>query len=277
MAQLYLVRPMKRAIYTLRILCVAAIAGAIGATVSAEENPLLTQANAWTRDQPIPAELLTFRDLEGCMSDGTDSPALFNGITNYDLLRAIISHSCDEQLFECAVKRALSLVGPSRFFRDTEEMYTTMPQLLAQPRHRMLKDRAAVPHVLVDGIFIDDSDMSHDEADAVFAKIRAELRAGRPFAAVEKKYYDAYEYAYTETLSDGAMVVLHRTRVGNYGDFVVSEAEHTARPLCLADLPAEHVRPLLSGRTGDVIVLRDEREHRSILYHVRDAYSPTKA
>jgi hypothetical protein len=268
---------MKGAIYTLRILCVAAIARAIAVTVSAEENPLLTQANAWTHDQPIPAELLTFRDLEGCMSDGTDSPAVFNSITNYDLLRAIISHPCEEQLFECAVKRALSLVGPSRFFRDTEEMYTTMPQLLALPRHRMLKDRAAIPHVLVDGIFIDDRDMSHKEADSVFAKIHAELAAGRPFDAVQKKYYDAYEYAYTETLSDGATVPLHRTRVGNYGDFVVSAAEHTARPLRSADLPAEHVSPLLSGRTGDVLVLRDESEHRTILYHVRDAYLPTKA
>jgi hypothetical protein len=268
---------MKRAIHILRILCVATIAGAIPATASADDNPMLTQANAWIPDQPIPAELLTFRDQEDCISDGTDSPALFSSITNYEILRAILSQPCDDRVFECAVKRALSLVGPSRFFHDTEEMYARMPRLLSQPRHRGLKDRAAIPHVLVDGIFIDDSDMSHAEADAVFAKIRAELRAGRPFDAVEKKYYDAYEYAYTETLSDGATVVLHRTRVGNYGDFVVSEAEHTARPLCLADLPAEHVRPLLSGHTGDVIVLRDEREHRSILYQVRDAYSPTKA
>ena len=233
---------MERAIYILRILCVAAIAGASAVAVSADENPLLTQANAWTQDQPVPPELLTFRDVEGCISDGTDSPAVFDDITNYDLLREIVSHQCDEQVFECAVKRALLLVGPTRFFHDTEEMYSRMPHLLSQARHRGLKDRAAIPHVLVDGISIDDSDMSHDEADSVFAKIRSELRAGRPFDAVEKKYYDAYEYAYTETLSDGAMVVLHRTRVGNYGDFVVSEADHTARPLRSADLPAPHVR-----------------------------------
>jgi hypothetical protein len=268
---------MQRRIYSVLLVYAAAIACTIAAADRAEENPLVAKANAWTQDQPIPPELLTFRDVEGCISDGTDSPAVFDDITNYDLLRAIVAHQCDEQVFECAVKRALLLVGPTRFFHDTEEMYSRMPHLLSQPRHRGLKDRAAIPHVLVDGISIDDSDMSQDQADSVFAKIRSELRAGRPFDAVEKKYYDAYEYAYTEILSDDAMVVLHRTRVGNYGDFVVSEAEHTARPLRLADLPAEHVRPLLSGRTGDVIVLRDEREHRSILYHVRDAYSPTKA
>jgi len=268
---------MQRRIYLLRLVYAVAIACTIAAADRVQENPLVAKANGWTHGQPIPAELLVFRDSEGCMRESTDTYAVFEDVTNYEILRAILSQPCDDRVFECAVKRALSLVGPSRFFHDTEEMYARMPRLLSQPRHRGLKDRAAIPHVLVDGIFIDDSDMSHAEADAVFAKIRAELRAGRPFDAVEKKYYDAYEYAYTETLSDGATVVLHRTRVGNYGDFVVSEAEHTARPLCLADLPAEHVRPLLSGHTGDVIVLRDEREHRRILYQVRDAYSPTKA
>jgi hypothetical protein len=268
---------MQRRIYLLRLVYAVAIACTIAAADRVQENPLVAKANGWAHGQPIPAELLVFRDSEGCIRESTDTYAVFEDVTNYEILRAILSQPCDDRVFECAVKRALSLVGPSRFFHDTEEMYARMPRLLSQPRHRGLKDRAAIPHVLVDGIFIDDSDMSHAEADAVFAKIRAELRAGRSFAAVEKKYYDAYEYAYTETLSDGAMVVLHRTRVGNYCDFVVSEAEHTARPLCLADLPAEHVRSLLSGHTGDVIVVRDEREHRSILYQVRDAYSPTKA
>jgi len=268
---------MQRRICLLRLVCAAAIACAIAAGARAEENRLVAKANAWTHGQPIPPELLVFRDSESCMRESTDTYAVFEGVTNYEILRAVFSQPCDDRVFECAVKRALSLVGPSRFFRDTEEMYAMMPQLLSQPRHRMLKARAAIPHVLVDGIFIDDRDMSHNEADSVFTKIRAELQAGRPFDAVQKKYYDAYEYAYTETLSDGTMVVLHRTRVGNYGDCVVSEAEHTARPLRLADLPAEHVRPLLSGRTGDVIVLRDETEHRTILYHVRDAHSPTKA
>jgi hypothetical protein len=268
---------MQHRISLLRLVCAAAISCAIAAGARAEENPLVAKANAWTHGQLIPAELLVFRDSDSCMRESTDTYAVFDAVTNYEILRAVLSQPCDDRVFECAVKRALSLVGPSRFFRDTEEMYTTMPQLLSQPRHRKLKDRAAIPHVLVDGIFIDDRDMSHDEADSVFAKIAVELRAGRPFDAVQKKYYDAYEYAYTETLSDGAMVVLHRTRVGNYGDFVVSETEHTARPLRLADVPAEHVHPLLSGRTGDVIILRDESEHRTVLYHVRDAYSPTKA
>jgi hypothetical protein len=56
----------------------------------------------------------------------------------------------------------------------------------------------------------------------------------------------------------------------------VSEAEHTARPLRLVDLPSEHVGPLLSGRTGDIIILRHESEQETMLYRVRDVYSPER-
>lgn len=265
---------MKRTIYILHILSVAAITVAIAATASADDNPLLTQANTWTPGQPIPAELLTFRDQEDCISDGTDSPALFSDITNYDLLRAIISHPCDEQLFECAVKHALLLVGPTRFFRDVKETYAAMPQLLSHSRHRTLRDRAEFRHVLVEAIDIRDRDMSRPEAEGVFSEMAADLRSRDTFEAVRKKYQDAYEYAETDVLSDGFLALMHPTRVGNYGDFVVSEADHTARPLRAADLPSPHVRLLLQGHIGDIIILRDESEHRSILYQVRDAYMP---
>ena len=265
---------MGRAICMLRLVFAVAISVAIAAFVFAEENPVIAQANAWTHDQPIPVELLAFRDSDGCFPEPTDTYIVFDGITNYDLLRAIILQRGDERVFECAVKRALLLVGPTRFFHDIREVYAAMPQLLSQPRHRAVHARSTLAHVLVDGLFIDDGDMPRDGADAVFARIAADLRAGVAFDAVQKKYWDAYEYAYTEILSDGSKVTLHRTRVGNYGDFVISERDHSARPFRSADLPEQHVRPLLSGRTGDIIILRDETEHRSILYRVRDAYSP---
>jgi hypothetical protein len=70
-------------------------------------------------------------------------------------------------------------------------MYAATPQLLAQPRHRALHERSKLRHVQVDGIFISDRDMSHGEADAVFARISAELRAGQPFELVRRKYQDA--------------------------------------------------------------------------------------
>lgn len=98
----------------------------------------------------------------------------------------------------------------------------------------------------------------------------------QPFDAVRKKYSDAHEYSYAETLSDGAKVTLHRTRVGNYGDFIISEQSRDAGPFRRAELPAEHVQPLLKGRAGDVIVLRDDAGQRSILYHIREVYTPSR-
>ncbi len=266
---------MQRVVYVLRILLAVAIANAIATPLAADDIPLVKGANAWAPDQPIPAELLAFRESGDCLALETDTTVVFSEISNYDLLRRIISQPCDDRLFACALKRALLLVGPTRFFHDLKETYAAMPQLLTQPRHRSLQNRAGTTNVLVDSVFIDDQNMSRAEAEGVFANIAADLRAGAAFETVQKKYYDAYEYAYTEALNDGATVLLHRTRVGDYGDFVVSEAENTARPLRLTDLPAQHVRPLLSGRTGDIIILRDETEHRTILYRIRDAYSPT--
>jgi hypothetical protein len=128
----------------------------------------------------------------------------------------------------------------------------------------------------VDGLFIDDRDMPRAEAGAVFAHISSDLRAGLPFNKVQKKYGNAYEYAFSEKLSDGSKVTLHRTRIGNYGDYLISEREHPARPFRDFDLPNAHVRPLLSGHTNDIIILRDEPNHRNILYRVRDAYSPAE-
>ena len=102
---------MQRAVYILPILCTAAIAYAIAAPVSADESPLVRRANAWTRDQPVPAELLTFRESDGCIAEDTDTDIVFSGIANYDLLKTIISQPCDERVFECADGPCLSSDG----------------------------------------------------------------------------------------------------------------------------------------------------------------------
>lgn len=171
---------------------------------------------------------------------------------------------------------SLSLVGPNRFFGDARKRYSTQPELLSQERHRSIHARSGLPHVVVDGLFIDDSDMSRQEAETVFAQVTADLKAGMPFDAVQKKYWDAHEYSYVKTLSDGTKITLHRTRVGNYGDFTISERSRDAHPFRRAEAPAGHVQPLLSRQTGDILVLRDEAKHRSILYRVREFYTPSQ-
>jgi hypothetical protein len=245
-------------------------------TTDSDDVPLVKRANAWKSGEPIPTDLLVFRASHGCLPLATDTVPVFGSITNYELLQHIVFSPCDERIFTCAAGRALSLVGPNRFFGDARKQYSARPALLSQPRHRRLTARSELPHVVVDGLFIDDSDMTRDAAAAVFARITIDLRAGMPFGAVQKKYWAAHEYSYVKTLSDGTKVPLHGTRVGNYGDFIVSEQSRDARPFRLAEAPSEHVRPLLSHRTGDIVVLRDEAEHRSILYRVREFYSPSR-
>ncbi len=249
---------------------------ALAFTTDADNVPLVKRANAWKPGEPIPAELLVFRESRSCLPLATDSAPVFGSITNNELLHAIVFSPCDDRIFACAIARALSLVGPSRFFGDARKRYSSQPALLSQGRHRNIHARSELPHVVVDGLFIDDGDMPRQEAERVFAQITADLKAGMPFDAAQKKYWDAHEYSYVKTLSDGTKVTLHRTRVGNYGDFTISERSRDAYPFRLAEAPAEHVQPLLSRRTGDVVVLRDEAEHRSILYRIREFYSPSR-
>ena len=192
----------------------------------------------------------------------TDTVVVFAEITNYALLQEVIFSPCDQRIFDCAVVRALYLVGPNRFFGDLQKRYSEQPELLSQQRHQKLKTLTTERHAAVDAVFVDDKDMKPAEADAVFSQIANELRRGAAFATVQQRYYD------------GTKVDLTRTRVGNFGDFVISDQRRDARPFRNVELPAEHARRLLAARKGDVVVLRDEPEHRSILYQVREIYSP---
>lgn len=263
----------------LRAVMALLLAGGVASafTTDADSVPLVQHANAWKQGEPIPAELLVFRESSGCFLLVTDTVPVFGSITNYELLQEILFSPCDERIFACASARALSLAGPNRFFGGARKRYAEQPKLLSLPRHHSLRARSELPHVVVDGLFIDDSDMTRKEAKSVFSQITADLKAGMPFETVRQKYHDAHEYSSVETLDDGTKVTLPRTRVGNYGDFIVSEASHDANPFRLAEVPAEHVRPLLGLHTaGDIVVLRDESEHHGILYRVREFYSPAR-
>jgi len=250
------------------------VAFVVGQSTATEEASLVTLSSSWQEGRPIPSDILVFRDSEGCLALTTDTVVVFAEITNYALLQEVILSPCDHRIFDCAVVRALYLVGPNRFFGDLQKRYSIQPELLSQRRHQKLKTLSTERHAVVDAVFIDDKDMKPAEADAVFSQIANELRRGAAFVIVQQRYYDAHHYSYTETLSDGAKVDLIRTRVGNFSDFVISDQRRDARPFQNIELPGEHARRLLAARKGDVIVLRDEAEHRSILYQVREMYSP---
>jgi hypothetical protein len=245
-----------------------------GFALEQEHPPILKAANRWKVGKLIPKDLLVYREFDGCLAVDTDTVPLFNDITNYPLLRQITVTKCDERVFACVINRAMLLVGPSRFFGDVLQFYTRQPELLSQPRHRSLKARSQIKHVVVDGLFIADKDTSAIEAQRVFGQVTRDLQTGMSFDSVRRKYQEAHEYSYMEALSDGKKVKLTRTRVGNYGDYVISKQSHTARPLRFADMPAEHVAQLLKREPGDVIVRRDEGQKQKILYRVREVYTP---
>jgi hypothetical protein len=258
------------------IATVLVLAGARYSLGANSEVPdVVSLANSWSNGEPIPHDLLVYHDSEGCFRLPTDSVSVFEEITNYPLLQKLISSSCDQRIFEFAVRRALYLVGPTRFFSDQRKVYAAHPELWTEQRHQHLNDLSTKRHIVVDGIFINDRDMTRPKADAVFKQITNDLQSGAPFEAVKKKYYSAYEYRYTETLSNGKKVRLTKTRVGNYGDFVISEGNRDARPFRSAEVPLDHAHQLVTQQKGDIVALRDESEHRTILYQVREVYVPS--
>jgi hypothetical protein len=119
---------------------------------------------------------LVFRDSEGCLALTTDTVVVFTEITNYALLQEVIFSPCDQRIFDCAVVRALYLVGPNRFFGDLQKRYSKQPELLSQQRHQKLKPRSTERYAAVDAVFIDDKDMKPAEADAVFSQINQKPR-----------------------------------------------------------------------------------------------------
>ena len=68
----------------------------------------------------------------------------------------------------------------------------------------------ARPHVVVDALFIDYSDMSGDETSRLFDRIAADLKRGQPWLSVYTRYSDEFGYKTS-----------NRTSVGNLGHLVV--------------------------------------------------------
>ena len=148
----------------------------VGESTATEEASLVTLSNSWQKGQPVPSDILVFRDSEGCLALTTDTVVVFAEITNYALLQEVIFSPCDQRIFDCAVVRALYLVGPNRFFGDLQKRYSKQPELLSQQRHQKLKPRSTERYAAVDAVFIDDKDMKPAEADAVFSQINQKPR-----------------------------------------------------------------------------------------------------
>ena len=253
------------------VACTLLMLTAANASAEPLSESIIRQVSAWQPGEPVPADLLEFRKSASCFALPTDTSFAFSQLKDYDLLQAILLAPCDRRVFQYAADRALDIGGPNRFYGDLRRLYATHPELLSTPEHQRLRALTGQAHVVVDALFICDKDMPLPHGEAVLAQVAAELRAGNDFHAVMRRYQDAHTYTKFETLTDGKIVTMQRTRVGNFGDFLISPAGGRAF-MRSAELPAGHAQPLLESRAGDVLVLRDEPAQQTILYRVREAY-----
>lgn len=227
------------------------------------------EVNNWKEGQPISKDLFAYRRTTGCFLVDTDTQALYGKINNYPLLLAVIKNPMiDDNVFEYAVERTLLLVGPSRFFFDLYRIYLNTPGLLQLSRHKNLKKRMQYKHAFIDALFINEEDMPLKEAKEVFKQTQQELQNGIPWQEVYRKYADKYRYVEKEGINKG----LTLTKIGNYGDFVISANKNNAKPFRNIEIPLNHILPLLFSKKGEVITLYAHSKKGLVQYSVRDVF-----
>jgi hypothetical protein len=200
----------------------------------------------------------------------TDTLQVYGGIDSYAMLHAVIlDRRAEERVLPYAIERALLLVGPGKVFGDVRRDAEREPALFAEGARRALLERTREAHVWVGGsAFIDERDMPRAEARKILERMAAEVRAGASFDAVYLRTQEEQSYG------EGAA---RRTRVGNYGEWVLSAGKRTAEPFVLwVSVPKGHVERLFEARAGETVMLEeDEGEaRRVVLYYVREVYRP---
>jgi len=222
-----------------------------------------------------PVELLRYRndsanpiDAGGILA--TDTLQVYRDIESYPLIRAVILDvRAEEQVLPFAIERALLVAGPGKVFADVQQDAARQPELFASGERRKLLDRSREAHVWVSGsAFIDEKDMPRSDARKIFRQMTEQVHGGTTFDEVYTRTLGEHSY------DDGT---LRRTRIGNYGDWVVSLANPTGAPFrAWTSVPKPHIEKLLAAEAGEMLILEDDDgdEPRLILYFVREVYRP---
>jgi hypothetical protein len=237
-------------------------------------NRLVAEANQWKQGDRIPPHMLELRepDEDGhCLGLVTDTQDVFERVTNYTLFLELIPRA-NERLLEYAAERAVLLAGPSRFYADLLKLYAARPDLIQRPEHREFRRRTTVSNAWVVGLFIRHKDMAEEERKSVLAGIAKELNRGESWDAVYDRHFRRYEYVETEGINKGSTL----TKIGNYGDFVISPSRRSGRPFRSTEVAEDHVAALLAAKKGEVLILDDENEEWTLLYQVLESYTPAK-
>ena len=86
-----------------------------------------------------------------------------------------------------------------------------------------------------------------------------------------------HEYIRDETLPDGRIVHLRRTKITNSGPAVVTVTRHDDWPFREQwEIPDDHVPPLLAAAPGQCLLLHDEKEKTTILCLIKGKHVPNR-
>lgn len=242
---------------------------------------IVATANSWREGQPIPADLQVYRHSPGDLPISSDSEVLIDGITNIPFLAALATDlHADPRCREDAYAQGLYVGGPTKFFgvltRDLDVGGEPHVSWLTE-----LRTRAAQRHVVVNALFINDSDMPRAAAVRALDRIQRDLQGGANWNAVYENYADEFRDR-----------VGPRTKIGNLGHLVVYpdpalgggyfeiapdgvtwKGKDLPRRLSrLAFFDAAHLSSIMSASSGDVIRLHSSLYSQFVLYQVEEVY-----
>ena len=166
------------------------------------------------------------------------------------------------------------------------EFLKERPELAKQDRFKAVQKQAAVKHIVVDSLYITYPDMAPDSAKKVLDQIAAELRTGKAWHDVYRKFMEAYACSYEYKFIDGTTIKGNRSKIGNLGDFVLPANRNPLFSFREEWMPREHIKKLFAAKAGDILILFDKEDlsnfpdlreketgERFVLYKVREVYS----
>lgn len=237
---------------------------------------VVQQGNGWSRSQPIPVDLLTYRK-SGFGAAYTPAPedtsSVIGAITNSALLVEILfDPRLDGRVFASVVDRALRLIGPQSFFGEIGRRYQQKPEWLLYPPHKRLFAEMQQRHAVVDAFFISQSDMPENEAMETMQKLISELQSGKTWEGVFSQYSQSLRGdAGLAIAGDKAVSV---SKVSKFGPVILCEGTSASETLVSDPLPKEHRAALLAGAQGQVLLTGDPPRRRVVLYRLREVYLP---
>ena len=239
---------------------------------------LQEQADSWRVGKPVPTDLLSNRVPHGSAGwYGPDhSLRVFDVTKDYPLvLTIVLDPRTDDAVFEYALVRSLILAGPNQFYADIEKGHKRQMALLSESRQAKLQALSQETHVVVDSLFIKDSDMPDDEAKTVLDQISKELETNS-WSKVYGTYCNEYFHYLDPSARQGERDNGRRSKIGNFGSYIISPSNRSAMPFRNVSIPEEHASRLLTGKLNDVVIEKDNDAHAWRLYKISEVYEPKK-